>query len=287
MNFADVSKKCKDNKLFINLKETDREHLFKISKTKKYAPGEVVFYSSEKGNDFYIVDKGKLELNLNSGKEKSYSRGDLFGEISVMNNSPRMGTMTAITDCSLIEFNGDLLWSENLLPSEVQLSIFRELVDYVVSYLDSEYSFATEKVVKKGEGITIEFKASTSKLLKKKIIETMCAFMNTRGGTILVGVKDDATVIGLKKTEKELDNYKMSLSQMLRDRVGAVFTSYIHYNIEKYNNKKLLRINCIPSKQPAIFENGKDHIFFMRSGPSNIKAPNIKELLNYYNKRFN
>jgi predicted HTH transcriptional regulator len=151
------------------------------------------------------------------------------------------------------------------------------------SNLESEFHFSTEEAIRKGEGIDIEFKAGMSRVGKQKIVETICAFLNTRGGTILVGVEDDSRVIGLNdKTTREIDQYKLNLSQMVRDKVGAIFTSYIQFNIEKYNEKILLGINCLPSKQPAILEHKGEQVFLIRSGPSNIKLSNIKEALRYY-----
>lgn len=287
MDYPSFLEKCQHTKLLKNLNEEARQHLYKVAKIVEYEPQQVVFYSSATENEFYIVDEGELELNLNSGKEKRYEKGNLFGEISVINNSPRMGTMTALTKCSLIKFDGKLLSSEQLIPSRIQLQIFRQLADYVVSYLDSEFNFATKKIIRKGEGINVEFKGAMSKAGKQKIVETICAFLNTRGGTILIGVEDDSTVIGLNdKTERDIDQYKLNLSHMVRDKVGAMFTSYIQFNIEKYDEKILLRINCAPSKQPAILEDKGEQLFFIRSGPSNIKAPSIKEILRYYDERF-
>ena len=287
MDYPSFLEKCQHTKLFKNLNEEARQHLFKVAKIVKYEPQQVVFYSSASENEFYIVDEGELELNLNSGKEKRYKKGNLFGEISVINNSPRMGTMTALTQCTLIKFDGNLLWSEQLIPSRIQLQIFRQLADYVVSYLDNEFNYATEKIIRKGEGVTVEFKGAMSKAGKQKIVETICAFLNTRGGTILIGVEDDSTVIGINdKSERDIDQYKLNLSHMVRDKVGATYASYVQFNVEKYGGKILLRINCFPSKQPAILEDKGEELFFIRSGPSNIKAPSIKEMLNYYDERF-
>ena len=288
MSIEDFHNTCKDNKLYQKLNREEREFLFKLGKRKQFRRGDVIFYSSESDKkEFFIVEKGDLELNLNSGKEKIYKKNDLFGEISVLNSSPRMGTMTALTDGSLIEFDGGLLFSDKIIPTEVSISIYKGLVDYVISYLDEEYKYATESILNKGEGGTIEFKESLSRTLKAKVIETICAFLNTRGGTILIGVRDDSKVIGLRiKSEKEIDSYKQSVILIIKDKVGSSFTSCIQFNTEKIMGHILLRINCAPSRIPAILEERGEQIFFMRSGPTNIKAPNIKELLSYYRERF-
>jgi len=43
-----------------------------------------------------------------------------------------------------------------------------------------------------GEGETVEFRRSFG----AEILRTLCAFANTRGGELWVGVADDGTVVG-------------------------------------------------------------------------------------------
>ena len=53
-----------------------------------------------------------------------------------------------------------------------------------------------EQLLQQGEGITVEFKESHTDL-PKSLFETICAFLNREGGTILLGVRDDGTVLGV------------------------------------------------------------------------------------------
>jgi len=66
-----------------------------------------------------------------------------------------------------------------------------------------------EELIKKGEGQNREFKDSL--MLKKEIGETVSAFSNAHGGTILIGISDFVDVTGVevgKRTLEELANYK-------------------------------------------------------------------------------
>ncbi|MEX1003722.1 MAG: ATP-binding protein, partial [Crocinitomicaceae bacterium] len=51
-------------------------------------------------------------------------------------------------------------------------------------------------ILQKGEGIEIEFKTSQFEL-NKDAFESICAFLNRRGGYMLLGVKNDGTVEGV------------------------------------------------------------------------------------------
>jgi len=55
-----------------------------------------------------------------------------------------------------------------------------------------------KNIISQGEGMNIEFKKSTTDITKD-VYETVCAFSNREGGHILVGVKDDGTVIGVDR----------------------------------------------------------------------------------------
>ena len=51
-------------------------------------------------------------------------------------------------------------------------------------------------IIDKGEGIDIEFK-ECAQGLNRDVYETVCAFLNRHGGTILLGVQDCGDVSGI------------------------------------------------------------------------------------------
>ena len=53
------------------------------------------------------------------------------------------------------------------------------------------------RLLAQGEGIQLEFKAAAH-ALPDNFFETVCAFLNRDGGTILLGVEDDGTVGGVQ-----------------------------------------------------------------------------------------
>jgi len=58
-------------------------------------------------------------------------------------------------------------------------------------------------LIDEGEGFTIEFKRRISS--PEKIARTLISFANTRGGTILFGVDDDGTVVGVESEKSETE----------------------------------------------------------------------------------
>lgn len=66
------------------------------------------------------------------------------------------------------------------------------------------------QLLREGEGLTVEFKRAREGL-NRDLYETICAFLNQRGGTLVLGVADDGTVTGiapeaLAQMRKDLTN---------------------------------------------------------------------------------
>lgn len=57
-----------------------------------------------------------------------------------------------------------------------------------------------QALITKGESETLEFKKSTGQLSPAG--QTLCAFLNADGGTVLIGVSDDGTIVGQHVTDK-------------------------------------------------------------------------------------
>ena len=60
-----------------------------------------------------------------------------------------------------------------------------------------------QELIDEGEGFEIEFKRKVS--TPEKIARTMIAFANTKGGTILFGVDDDHSIVGIGSEKEEID----------------------------------------------------------------------------------
>jgi predicted HTH transcriptional regulator len=64
------------------------------------------------------------------------------------------------------------------------------------------YSVATyiQKLIEQGENQQLDFKFEISD--SRKIARTLCAFANTDGGTLLIGVKDNGRIAGVRTDEE-------------------------------------------------------------------------------------
>lgn len=75
-----------------------------------YRAGETVFMEGEVGEHAYVVDSGEIRISRrrNSGEELTLAhlgRGDLFGELALIDDQPRSATAIAGTDSELMSLD--------------------------------------------------------------------------------------------------------------------------------------------------------------------------------------
>ncbi|MDX2247371.1 MAG: putative DNA binding domain-containing protein [Bacteroidia bacterium] len=275
------------NPLFQELSETEREQLLSITERKKFHKNQEVFSMNQKGQNFYLVEEGELLLTLRDGEKKIYEQGEIFGEVAIFTQSLRMGTIRALQDTRLLAFDGDKLFSGEYLDPLLSLKIVRGLTVRIVNYLNKDLPFTTEKLIADGENENLEFKEAASKSVKPAMLKTLSAFMNTSGGTLLVGVNDSREICGVEfENEKELENFNLSIIGMIKDRIGGFFASLVSYDMDEVKGKVVLRYDCAASNKPAFLKEGpQKEAFYIRSGPSNI-MPVISDMLEYIRSRF-
>lgn len=76
---------------------------------KKFPKGSVIFAEFEKGSSFYLIQAGRVQLiKVINGVEKNIDileTGEIFGEMAILDNSPRSASAIAYDDVVALEFN--------------------------------------------------------------------------------------------------------------------------------------------------------------------------------------
>jgi MFS family permease len=68
--------------------------------------GEVVIRAGDRGDRFYIVGEGALDIDLGDARAAAHE-GDYFGEIALLRDVPRTATVTAVADSQLYALERD------------------------------------------------------------------------------------------------------------------------------------------------------------------------------------
>ena len=76
---------------------------------KLYEPGQVIISEFEPGDSFYLIQSGNVQLvKCVNGAKKNLDilkPGEFFGEMAILDNSPRSATCVAIGNVECLEFN--------------------------------------------------------------------------------------------------------------------------------------------------------------------------------------
>jgi len=70
-----------------------------------FAPGQVIFASGEAGDFMYVVRSGEIEIERDGKLIETLSTGGIFGEMALIDGSPRSATARAKTDAEVAPIN--------------------------------------------------------------------------------------------------------------------------------------------------------------------------------------
>jgi hypothetical protein len=185
-------------------------------------------------------------------------------------------------------------------PGSCFMDYFRDAMiagDFL--FFHSETS-ATEpsvlQIIKKGESGDLEFKSTlrwdiragkTNPHVERASLKSICAFLNTAGGSLLIGVRDDGSVEGIESDRfVNEDKFLLHLWTLIRTSLGRDVSPYIRCRLEKSDEKTICVLKCSRSPRPVfLHQPGFDEEFFIRLGPSST-ALDISEALKYIGDRF-
>ncbi len=265
--------------LFNSLTKDEIEKLSPLITEEEIRATSYIFLEEEKAHHFYILRKGMLRAMIGGKLLALIKPGQFFGEIAVLNDCYRTGSVFAGEDSRVVKINGRKLLDGSTIPVDISFRILKELIKPLVSlqYTNDLYK-RSKDIIKSGESDKVEFKSTlrynlhTSKFgreIEHATLKTLAAFLNTWGGILLIGVDDKQQITGLEPDKFENDDRTLlHLTQMVNERLGSHFMQFIICSIEIIEDKKILRIDVSPSNQPAYLTNNNEEFFYVRTGPS-------------------
>ena len=153
-----------------------------------------------------------------------------------------------------------------------------------------------DTLIAAGEGSKIEFKSSLhhpygtlppdlqklpsgqgrkqiQKALRKSITKTIAAFLNTLGGTLLIGVSDSGNVLGiepdfayLRQGKNDADGWLLSLKDVIVNALGPEVFSAIRVSLVPYGQQTVALIQCARRTIETWHrEEGSEHFYIRAS----------------------
>ena len=150
--------------------------------------------------------------------------------------------------------------------------------------------------IRTGEGKYLEFKQTLSLCMREKqkkeyvehaILKTLCGFMNTDGGVLLVGVDDDGIIVGVDREMKMIyksssDEYFKKIRNMVYANLGIENSSFIDWKLHDIDEKLVLRFEVRQSTKPVFL---KKNEFYIRTNPATDKLDG-EEMITYIRHHF-
>jgi uncharacterized membrane protein YeaQ/YmgE (transglycosylase-associated protein family) len=152
------------------------------------------------------------------------------------------------------------------------------------------------ELIAAGEGERIEFKSSArynrhtgdrDARLELVIASSVAAFFNARGGTLLIGVADDTTVLGLANDyrlmkEPDRDRYELWLRDLLDATLGGPAAAAVSVQFERVGAEEVCLVRVPPSDRPVYLRPPKQRRseFVVRVGNSSRQLE-AHELVEY------
>lgn len=182
---------------------------------------------------------------------------------------------------------------------------FESMVDEVVEQIRVNAEFASliaqkfgmvggaalrtiAEIIENDEDFAVEFKSSArwdvrenqpSKAMEDSIVKTVAAFLNTDGGTLLIGVGPDRSVLGLNADYSRVkppngDGFVNWLTTHLIGALGHAAVMRTRARIALHMDKEICRLDAGRSGEPVWAKTSKlDRVFFARMNNSSRAMP--------------
>ena len=278
--------------------QLENDHIFPYSKLEKigYGKGNRVKYA--------LAQELTNRAILTQAANRTKSNADPDGYLkSVQNKFPNALALQCVpTDQSLWTLaNYELFLKTRRDVLTKELNAFLEGITVTE---EATIPVSIEDMISEGESDEVEFKASlrwdfkqeiVSKKLEEVIVKSVAAFANAQGGTLLIGIDDEGTILGLERDYESLgdadrDKFELHLRNILnRDFGTAMVTTRIQIRFHAVDDKELCQVEIAPFSTPVLVKsadkNGQvQERFYVRSGNSSQELSKA-EMLAYLEER--
>ena len=132
-----------------------------------------------------------------------------------------------------------------------------------------------KNILAHGEGVDTEFKESTHHLARK-IYESICAFLNRRGGHVVLGAKDDGGIVGIAP-----DSIQEQMDTLVKDMNNPqIFrpTYYLNFESIEVDGKLLIYCHVPESTQAHSYKN----VYYDRNRDGDFELRSTEQIANLF-----
>ena len=149
---------------------------------------------------------------------------------------------------------------------------------------------SVQELIAQGEGQRVEFKSSlmwdyrrqaVNKGLYEPVMKNIVAFMNTTGGTLLIGVADDGEILGLEPDYQAMrkpdsDGFENVFNMAFNRIIGVEYRRFLDISFPVLEGKQVCFVTVRPASQPAYLLYKGTEAFYIRAGNGSQALPMSK-----------
>jgi len=126
--------------------------------------------------------------------------------------------------------------------------------------------------------------------LEQVVLKTVCAFLNTDGGDLVIGVGDDRHVVGLERDYETLkiksrDGFENRVTTLVAAGVGDGFLKRVFVGFSRLEGLDVCRVRIDAATEPAFVRDGDRESFYVRAGNSS-RPFGLRDATRYIRERW-
>lgn len=195
------------------------------------------------------------------------------------------------------------LWRLNAFPQFLEYrraALAQAINELIAQSGTSAVTVRAADLIARGESEEVEFKASArydymqgrhNPALEAVVPKTLAAFLNSKGGTMIIGVDDSGRILGLEREYSTLtkrpdqDGYQQFLVNLISTSTGKEVFTDLTVSFEDADGKEVCIIRAKASLRPVYVKEGGQTTFYVRTG-NVTQGLGVKEAMEYIKTRW-
>ena len=150
-------------------------------------------------------------------------------------------------------------------------------------------------MIRDGEAAVVEFKSTLrtnlhtnkpDKRIEYTALKTLAGFLNTNGGTLVIGVSDDGKPVGIEADNfPNADKMSLHLTNIGNAHLGPSAMTLVHTSFDDFEGRRVLVANCQRSRTEVYVRDNNVQRFYVRTGPATTELTG-SNMVEYINQRF-
>jgi hypothetical protein len=157
------------------------------------------------------------------------------------------------------------------------------------------------ELIQTGEHEQLEFKTSMrwdakrgqiNRELERSVMKTIAAFMNSKGGSLVIGVDDKQGIVGLRPdlnslNKKDHDGFENHFNNVFNAMLGPEFRRHVQLSFHEIGREHVCLVSVEQANQPVYLKTDTGEDFFIRTGNATtpLKVSQVASYISAWRQR--